>query len=261
MIEFVGWADEKGEGQPRANEMRGVFVRGRMQQFRVNSEQRMLVLTDSQQEGQIRSSCPSFPQVKTIQDLGSARSMTFERTKGRANGWAAQILVRATEVSTNKAAPTRRLRCPTGCPRETEGRKLRISLFCPPTVTREEEDKYLGSLCAWNPVSRRSPAPPVFAQGIPHPRLLRATHRNPPAAVGAAQLRNWKNVWFPFCAFGRPVGRLLALRGRPAYRGCPFCWRRRHIFMPWQEGGGREEGEECLHQPPGSKGSGARMPC
>ena len=55
MIEFVGWADEKGEGQPRANEMRGVFVRGRMQQFRVNSEQRMLVLTDSQQEpGQIR---------------------------------------------------------------------------------------------------------------------------------------------------------------------------------------------------------------
>ena len=51
MIEFVGWADEKGEGQQRANEMRGVFVRGRMQQFRVNSEQRMLVLTDSQQEG------------------------------------------------------------------------------------------------------------------------------------------------------------------------------------------------------------------
>ena len=187
--------------------------------------------------------------------------MTFGRTKGRPNGWAAQVLGRATEVSTNKAAPTPRLRCPTGCPRETEGRKLRISLFCPPTVTREEEDKYLGSLCAWNPVSRRSPAPPVFAQGIPHPRLLRATHRNPPAAVGAAQLRNWKNVWFPFCAFGRPVGRLLALRGRPAYRGCPFCWRRRHIFMPWQEGGGRVGGEECLHQPPGSKGSGARMPC
>ena len=51
MIEFVGWADEKGEGQQRANEMRGVFVRGRMQQFRVNSEQRMLVMTDSQQEG------------------------------------------------------------------------------------------------------------------------------------------------------------------------------------------------------------------
>ena len=110
--------------------------------------------------------------------------MTFERTKGRANGWAAQVLGRATEVSTNKAAPTPKLRCPTGCPRETEGRKLRISLFCPPTVTREEEeDKYLGSLCAWNPVSRRSPAPPVFAQGIPHPRLLRATHRNPPALL------------------------------------------------------------------------------
>ena len=82
--EIVGGSDEKGEGQPRANEMRGVFVRGRMQQFRVNSEQRMLVLTDSQQEGQIRSSCPSFPQVKTIQELRSARSMTFERTKGRA---------------------------------------------------------------------------------------------------------------------------------------------------------------------------------
>ena len=190
--------------------------------------------------------------------------MTFGRTKGRANGWAAQILGRATEVSTNKAAPTPRLRCPTGCPRETEGRKLRISLFCPPTVTREEEDKYLGSLCAWNPVSRRSPAPPVFAQGIPHPRLLRATHRNPPPAVAAARLRNWKNVWFPFCAFGRPVGRLLALRGRP---GCiqrmsfllaaaPYIHAQRR-----KEVGGREEGEECLHQPPGSKGSGARMPC
>ena len=32
--------------------------------------------------------------------------MTFEQTRGRANGWAAQVLGRATEVSTNKAAPT-----------------------------------------------------------------------------------------------------------------------------------------------------------
>ena len=129
------------------------------------------------------------------------------RTDGLPRSWEGQRKCQLTKQH--------QLRCPTGCPRETEGRKLRISLFCPPTVTREEEeDKYLGSLCAWNPVSRRSPAPPVFAQGIPHPRLLRATHRNPPPAVAAAQLRNWKNVWLPFCAFGRPVGRLLALRGR-----------------------------------------------
>ena len=95
MIEFVGWADEKGEGQPRANEMRGVFVRGRMQQFRVNSEQRMLVLTDSQQEGQIRSSCPSFPQVKTIQDLGVQDpwlldGIRADRTDGLPRSWEGQ---------------------------------------------------------------------------------------------------------------------------------------------------------------------------
>ena len=46
-------SDEKGEGQLGANEMRGVLGAGCG--MRVNSEQRMLVLTDSQQEpGQTR---------------------------------------------------------------------------------------------------------------------------------------------------------------------------------------------------------------
>ena len=47
-----GGSDEKGEGQLGANEMRGVLGAGCG--TRVNSEERMLVLTDSQQEGQIR---------------------------------------------------------------------------------------------------------------------------------------------------------------------------------------------------------------
>ena len=47
-----GGSDEKGEGQLGANEMRGVLGAGCG--MRVNSEERMLVLTDSQQEsGQI----------------------------------------------------------------------------------------------------------------------------------------------------------------------------------------------------------------
>ena len=83
----------------------------------------------------------------------------------------------------------------------------------------------------------------------------------PPIEITGERL-NWeigKTGRFPFSAFGRPVGRLLALRGRPAaYRGCPFCWRR-HIFMlgqDGQEGGGRGQ-RNAHHQPPGSVGSGA----
>ena len=109
--------------------------------------------------------------------------MTFEWTKGRANGWAAQILGRATEVSTNKAAPTPKLRCPTGCPRETEGRKLRISLFCPPDGYQGGGGQIFRELMCLESSKPAVSCTALFAQGIPHPRLLRATHRNPPALL------------------------------------------------------------------------------
>ena len=138
-----GGSDEKGEGQLGANEMRGVLAAGCG--MRVNSEERMLVLTDSQQEGhqggQIQVLMPRFvcvPGFPGPRTSDSSDPRLLGPNWSRMGGWAGQVLGRATEVSTNKAAPTPRRRCPTGLygKHRTETANYQLFFVTPSSVRR-----------------------------------------------------------------------------------------------------------------------------